>query len=234
MWRGILIMGTKLQSFAFFTPPHPVRAFKFKLETLIVAILLTIGGHGKLAASDSVFVSKDFRMNSDINILVDNISHTWFPVSFHEINSLPQTTLQTSVFRRRRTMLRQQQLGLGGNILGPTLSIASAYLQYSFIKTAQIEAGLDLATVYAGFNFYPRVIRQNENLSPYMGLMIGYSDPDRNKLVKGIYAYMPVGLRFVTPDDWYICLEIAATTAHNVRTSPLFLGLKMGFLFKKN
>jgi len=226
-------MWTILLSFAFFTAKPPFRSFRFNLKTLITVILLTIGSHGKLAASDSVSVSNDFHIHSTINTLADHIYLTGVPVSMHERNSLPQKTLQTSVFHRRRTMSRQQQLGIGGNILGPTLSLASVYLQYSFIKTAQIEAGLDLATAYAGFNFYPRVINQNENLSPYMGLMIGYSDPERNKLVKGIYAYMPVGLRFVTPDDWYVCLEVAATTAHSVRSAPLFLGLKMGFLFKK-
>jgi hypothetical protein len=225
-------MLTILQSFVFFPAKSHLRAFKFKPETLVIIILLAIGSQRKSAAIDSTFVCADFHINSVINILPDNISPTWFDVPAPEINSLPQTTPQTSVFRRRSTMRRQQQLGLGGNIFGPTLSIASAYMQYSFIKTAQIEAGLDLATVYAGFNFYPRVITQYEFLSPYMGLMIGYSDPERNKTVKGIYAYMPVGIRFVTPDNWYVCLEVAATTAHNVRSAPLFLGLKMGFLFK--
>ena len=225
-------MLTILQSFVFFPEKSRNRTFIFKPETLVIVILLTIGGHRKSAAIDSTFFSADFLNNSVKTILSDNICPACITVPGPEIISLPQTTPQTSVFRRRRTMNRQQQLGIGGNILGPTLGIASAYMQYSFIKTAQIEAGLDLATVYAGFNFYPRVITLNENLSPYMGLMIGYSDPERNKTVKGIYAYMPVGFRIITPDDWYVCIEVAATTAHNVRSAPLFLGLKMGFLFK--
>jgi hypothetical protein len=231
--RGILNMLTILQSFVFFPAKSHLRAFKFKPETLVIIILLAIGSQRKSAAIDSTFVCADFQITSVINILPDNIYPTWITVPAPEMNSLPQTTPQTSVFRRRRTMRRQQQLGLGGNIFGPTLSVASAYMQYSFIRTAQIEVGLDLSTVYGGFNFYPRVITQNENLSPYMGLMIGYS-MGRNKQVEGIYAYMPVGIRYVTPDDLYICLEIAATTAHNVRSAPLFLGLKMGFLIKKN
>jgi hypothetical protein len=43
---------------------------------------------------------------------------------------------------------------------------------------------------------------------------------------------MPVGIRFTTPDDWYVCAEISATTASSVRTAPLFLGIKLGYLFK--
>ncbi len=226
-------MLTILQTFVFFPAKSRDRPFKLILETLVIAILLTIGGHSKSAESDSAFVRNDFHYDSAIQILTANFNHTWVPASVPEINMLPRTTPQTSVFRRRRTMSRQQQLGIGGNIFGPTLSAASAYIQYSFIESAQLEAGLDLSTLYAGFNFYPRVITQNKNLSPYMGLMIGYSDPESNKTAKGIYAYMPVGLRLVTPEDWYVCLEIAATTAHNVRTAPLFLGLKMGFLFNK-
>ncbi len=226
-------MLTILQSIVFFPTKSRDKAFLFIQETLVIVIFLTFGSPVKSAAIDSTFASKDFYINSDMLTLYDNIYPSWFPVSLTEISSEPQTTPQTSVFRRRRTMRRQQQLGLGGNIFGPTLSVASAYMQYSFIRTAQIEAGLDLSTVYGGFNFYPRVITQNENLSPYMGLMIGYS-MGRNKQVEGIYAYMPVGIRYLTPDDLYICLEIAATTAHNVRSAPLFLGLKMGFLIKKN
>ena len=148
--------------------------------------------------------------------------------------NIPQPRQTTSVFRRRRTKLQSREMGIGGNLFGPTLNFASAYLQYSFSRALQAESGLDLSTVYAGFNLYPRLVQQFEGLSPYMGLMVGYSDPDNLSTATGIYAYMPVGLRYVTTNDWYICLEFAATTADNVRSSPLYLGLKMGFLFKRN
>lgn len=138
-----------------------------------------------------------------------------------------------NLLRRRRPMMRDQALGVGANLLGPTLGYASAYLQYSIGRVVQAEAGLDLSAVYAGINLYPHVFNRIEELSPYMGLMIGYSDPLRQNIAQGIYAYMPVGMRYVTSDNWYVCVEIAGTTASNIRTAPLFLGIKLGYLFKR-
>lgn len=138
-----------------------------------------------------------------------------------------------SLLRRRRSMIRHQALGVGANLLGPTLGYASAYLQYSFGRVVQAEAGLDISTVYTGLNLYPHVFNRIEELSPYMGLMVGYSDPLKQNIVKGVYAYMPVGVRFITPDDWYVCAELAATTASKVGTAPLFFGIKLGYLFKR-
>jgi hypothetical protein len=139
---------------------------------------------------------------------------------------------QATPFRRKRTVRPAQAFGIGGNLLGPTLGFASVYMQYSYGQMLQAEAGIDLSTVYGGLNIYPPLPLSVEGLSPYMGLMIGYSDPARQNLARGIYAYMPVGFRYVTPDDWYICVEFAATTSSNIKTSPLFLGIKLGYLFK--
>lgn len=147
-------------------------------------------------------------------------------------NLLADQANQTSVLRRRRTLIRYQSIGIGANLLGATLGYASVYLQYSVGKVVEFESGADLATVYGGMKLYPEILARLEELRPYMGLMIGYSDPSRNNAAKGIYAYMPVGIRYLTQDDWYLCAELAATTASSVRTAPLFLGIKVGYLFK--
>jgi hypothetical protein len=146
--------------------------------------------------------------------------------------SSPQNSNQTSVFRRRRSLLRNQSLGIGANLLGPTMGYTSVFLQYSPGEVVQTEVGADLSTVYGGITLYPKIEGKIEDLSPYMSLMIGYSDPARKNTAKGIYAYMPVGLRYITQDDWYISFEIAATTASTVKTAPLFMGVKLGYLFK--
>lgn len=177
---------------------------------------------------------------SEINgVWATDSLHVRNNVTYHFLLTNPETSMsfvssqQNSVLRRRRSMLREQALGIGANLLGPTMGYASAYLQYSYGRVIQAEAGIGLSTVYTGINLYPQVFNRIEELSPYMGLMIGYSDPIKQNIAKGIYAYMPVGLRYLTPDDWYVCIEIAATTASTVKTTPLFLGIKLGYLFKR-
>lgn len=147
---------------------------------------------------------------------------------------LPQSGNQRSILRRRRTMRREQFLGIGGNLLGPTLGYASVFLQYAPGKVIQAETGADMTTVYGGLSLYPKVNSRVEGLGPYMGLMLGYSDPNQKNLAKGIYAYMPIGIRYVTIDDWYVSFEVAATTASSVRSAPLFMGIKLGYLFRLN
>ena len=177
---------------------------------------------------------------SEINgVWATDILHVRNNVTYHFLLTNPETSMsfvssqQNSVLRRRRSMLREQALGIGANLLGPTMGYASAYLQYSYGRVIQAEAGIGLSTVYTGINLYPQVFYRLEELSPYMGLMIGYSDPIKQNIAKGIYAYMPVGMRYLTTDDWYVCIEIAATTASTVKTAPLFLGIKLGYLFKR-
>lgn len=185
-------------------------------------------------AGDSVQVACNaMLMEAGPGILAGTISSIPETGTYALASGNPQPRQTTSVFRRKRTKVGEGEFGIGGNVLGPTLNYASACLQYSFSRALQAEAGLDLSSVYAGFNLFPRVILRTEGLAPYMGLMIGYSDPDNRKTANGVYAYMPVGIRFLTTGQWYICAELAATTADNVRSSPLFLGLKLGLLFKR-
>ena len=206
--------------------------FKKAVMLLTIPFILT---HLKSSANDSIIA-----LNLNAQTLAEQALafDTELPGKANEIFDapafIPQPRQTTSVFRRKRTNVREHEFGIGGNVLGATMNYASAYLQYSLSRVLQVEGGLDLSTVYAGFNLFPKVIEKIEGLSPYMGLMIGYSDPDNLKTANGIYAYMPVGIRYLTADNWYICLELAATTADNVRSSPLFVGVKLGFLFKRD
>jgi len=184
-------------------------------------------------ANDSLLVQNNINYNFQENNPSNDVSTHHFLLKNSEPAVYYYSLQQNSVLRRRRSMLREQALGVGANLLGPTMGYASAYLQYSYGRVFQAEAGIDLSTVYTGINLYPQVFYRLEELSPYMGLMIGYSDPIKQNIVKGIYAYMPVGMRYLTTDDWYVCIEIAATTASTVKTAPLFLGIKLGYLFKR-
>jgi hypothetical protein len=216
-----------------FTRTNPKETYIYR--TVAALLLCMFLSQPKILANDSLL-----HFTCTVEVLSDaTITENPLPYSpeSHIIEipaGNPQPRQTTSVFRRKRTKVGERELGIGGNVLGPTMNYASAYLQYSFSRVLQAESGLDLSTVYAGFNLFPRIIEQIEGLSPYMGLMIGYSDPDNLKTANGIYAYMPVGIRYVTRADWYMCLEFAATTADNVRSSPFFLGVKLGLLFRRD
>lgn len=206
--------------------------FRIIATVLVISILMSLFVISSVQANDSLFVEYIMTNSNHGNNFSDDKSNPKYDEST-KVHSSFTALPQNSVLRRRRTIVREQAFGVGGNLLGPTLGYASAYLQYSYGRVIQMEAGLDLSTVYTGLNLYPHVFNRIEELSPYMGLMIGYSDPLKQNIAKGIYAYMPVGMRYVTSDDWYICFEIAATTASTVQTAPLFLGIKLGYLFKR-
>lgn len=200
--------------------------------SMVIFMVLTLSNKNSVWANDSLFNQNNltYIINGD-EVAVEINNNHFLPENF--IPSASYTSAQqNSVLRRRRSMVREQALGVGANLLGPTLGYASAFLQYSYGRVIQAEAGLDLSTVYTGINLYPHVLNRYEELSPYMGLMIGYSDPLKQNIAKGIYAYMPIGMRYITADDWYLCIEIAATTASSVQTAPLFIGIKLGYLFK--
>lgn len=210
-------------------------ADKYKVLTGLIAILmvLSISDINSVWANDSLFIQNNVTYIIHGNKPVNEINNKYFLLENHEPSAFYTSSQQNSVIRRRRSMVREQALGVGANLLGPTLGYASTYLQYSYGRVIQAEAGIDLSTVYTGINLYPHVFNRFEELSPYMGLMIGYSDPLKQNIAKGIYAYMPIGMRYVTADDWYVCIEIAATTASTVQTAPLFIGIKLGYLFKR-
>jgi hypothetical protein len=146
--------------------------------------------------------------------------------------TLPGIAPQPMPLRRKRSMRAEKALGTGINMLGPSMNYGSAYLQYSVGRVFQAEAGIDLSTVYGGICLYPMHTSKIQGLAPYMGLMIGYADSTAKILNEGIYAYMPVGMRYLAPDRWFMSFELAATTSHNIRTGPLFAGLKLGYLFR--
>lgn len=200
---------------------------------LVILIVLSLSDINSVWAIDNLFIKSNMTSFIQGNEIPHEMNSARFLFENHEPLVSYTSFQQNSVFRRRRSMVREQALGVGANLLGPTLGYASAYLQYSYGRVIQAETGIDLSTVYAGINLYPHVFNRFEELSPYMGLMIGYSDPLRQNIAKGIYAYMPIGMRYVTADDWYVCIEIAATTASTVQTAPLFLGIKLGYLFKR-
>lgn len=197
--------------------------------SLVIFLALALSEINGVWANDSLIVQNNVNFHQPAEGYTTDLFLPESPIPYVSYTA----SQQNSVFRRRRTMVREQAFGVGANLLGPTLGYASAYLQYSYGHVIQAEAGLDLSTVYAGINLYPHVFGRIEELSPYMGLMIGYSDPLKQNIAKGIYAYMPIGMRYVTADDWYVCIEIAATTASTVQTAPLFLGIKLGYLFKR-
>jgi hypothetical protein len=197
--------------------------------SLVIFLALALSVINSVWANDSLHVQNKVTYYQSVEGYTTNL----FLLESTELYITYSTSQQNSVLRRRRSMVREQALGVGANLLGPTLGYASAYLQYSYGRVIQMEAGLDLSTVYTGINLYPHIFGRIEELSPYMGLMIGYSDPLKQNIAKGIYAYMPIGLRYITSDDWYVCVEIAATTASTVQTAPLFLGIKLGYLFKR-
>jgi hypothetical protein len=197
--------------------------------SLVIFLALALSVINSVWANDSLHVQNKVTYYQSVEGYTTNL----FLLESTELYITYSTSQQNSVLRRRRSMVREQALGVGANLLGPTLGYASAYLQYSYGRVIQMEAGLDLSTVYTGINLYPHIFGRIEELSPYMGLMIGYSDPLKQNIAKGIYAYMPIGLRYITSDDWYVCVEIAATTASTLQTAPLFLGIKLGYLFKR-
>ncbi|MFZ5431094.1 MAG: hypothetical protein ACOZDD_12740 [Bacteroidota bacterium] len=208
-------------------PGIPVRVIPLFIQLLILTVA------GNVSAGDTEGQAHH-SVNRNISSGIVESGFTPLPgqeaLAYH-INA-PQNSNQTSVFRRKRSMLRNQAMGIGANLLGPTMGYTSVFLQYSPGEVVQTEIGADLTTVYGGITLYPKIPGRIEGLSPYMGLMIGYSDPARKNIAKGIYAYMPVGLRYVTQDDWYVSIEMAATTASTVKTAPLFMGVKLGYLFK--
>lgn len=121
--------------------------------------------------------------------------------------------------------------GAGVTLLGASLETGSVFLQYGLGTSLQAEAGAGTRALYGGLILYPLPARRLEGFSPYMGLLAGYSANERNRYRKDAYMYMPVGVRYVRYDHWFISAEIAATTADNLKWGPLVAGIKLGFLF---
>lgn len=150
-------------------------------------------------------------------------------ISFYDI---PTQVIQPNPLRRKRNLRKEKALLVGFNLLGATMNYGSAYLGYALGRVVNLETGLDLTTAYGGVSLHPIQFRRIEGLSPYMGLMAGYAGIGDGPLEEEFYMYMPVGVRYLTPDNWHISLEIAATTADNIRTGPLYGGIKLGYYFK--
>lgn len=144
----------------------------------------------------------------------------------------PTDASQPHPLRRRRSLRREKALLVGVNLLGATMNYGSAYLGYALGRVVNLETGIDLSTAYGGISLHPVQFRKIEGLSPYMGLMAGYSGVGSGQQKEEFFMYMPVGVRYLTPDNWHISIEVAATTADNIRTGPLFGGIKLGYYFK--
>lgn len=151
----------------------------------------------------------------------------------HNAGTFPYPARQTLSLRQRRNLRREHYAGLGVNLLGPTLGYGSVCMNYSIGNTSQLEAGIDLSTVYAGFNLFPVRVSRAERLSPYMGLMAAYGRKTGTDRKDDIYMYMPVGIRYLNDDNWFFSFEVAATTADHVSSSPFYAGIKLGYLFRQ-
>lgn len=151
----------------------------------------------------------------------------------HTSAAIPDLTKQSLTLRRKRNLRREHFAGLSFNLLGPTLGYGSVSMNYSIGNTSQFEAGIDLSTVYAGFNLYPVQINRGGNFAPYMGLMVAYGRKISSEKEDDIYMYMPVGVRYLNDDNWFFSVEVAATTADHVSSSPFYAGIKLGYLFRQ-
>lgn len=145
---------------------------------------------------------------------------------------IPSDVSQPHPLRRRRSLRREKALIVGANLLGATMNYGSAFFGYAIGKVVNLEAGIDLTTAYGGISLHPIQFRRIEGLSPYMGLMAGYKGSGNGQKAEELYMYMPIGVRYITPDNWHISIEVAATTADNIRTGPLYGGIKLGYYFK--
>ena len=152
--------------------------------------------------------------------------------SHYSISSSPYPSGQSLTLRQKRNLRREHFAGLSVNIFGPTLGYGSVSMNYSIGSTSQIEAGIDLSTVYAGFNLYPIRLNRAETFAPYMGLMVAYGRKISSENKDDIFMYMPVGIRYLNDDNWFFSVEVAATTADHVSSSPFYTGIKLGYLFR--
>ena len=160
-------------------------------------------------------------------------------VLLHGESSTPHPTISASAYpseqsltlRQKRNLRREHFAGLSVNFLGPTLGYGSVSMNYSIGTVTQIEAGIDLSTVYGGINLYPLRLDRGDNFSPYMGLMVAYGRKISSDKKDDIYMYMPVGIRYLNDDNWFFSVEVAATTADHVSSSPFYTGIRLGYRF---
>ncbi|HAX95713.1 MAG TPA: hypothetical protein DCY35_04215 [Prolixibacteraceae bacterium] len=163
---------------------------------------------------------------------INSTSDVYGKVAFTSFLDFPTEVIQPNPLRRKRNFRKEKALLVGFNLLGATMNYGSAYLGYALGRVVNLETGLDLTTAYGGVSLHPIQFRRVEGLSPYMGLMAGYAGIGDGPLEEEFYMYMPVGVRYLTPDNWHISIEIAATTADNIHTGPLYGGIKLGYYFK--
>lgn len=204
---------------------------------LVAAMLLlcitAMSGNGKYSGVTGRLENSDALPEKDPATSDSVLANAEIIIVHHGISPFRNPSEQPLTLRQKRNLRREHFAGLSVNILGPTLGYGSVSMNYSIGSTSQIEAGIDLSTVFAGFNLYPVRLSRAENFSPYMGLMVAYGRKISSDKKDDIYMYMPVGIRYVNDDNWFFSLEVAATTADHVSSSPFYAGIKLGYLFRQ-
>lgn len=201
---------------------------KWTAITITMALSAWLSPLMSFASQEGPIDIPKVSLHSSINFT----SNIYGNVASSSILDLPTEAAQPNPLRRKRNLRNEKALLVGFNLLGATMNYGSAFLGYALGRVVNLETGIDLTTAYGGISLHPIQFRRIEGLSPYMGLMAGYAGIGGGVLEEEFYMYMPVGVRYLTPDNWHISMEIAATTADNIRTGPLYGGIKLGYYFK--